>query len=966
MRFRARPTAFALFALLSSLMVGVTPASAVTVDEVYERPADGVYVVDGHGWGHGRGLSQYGALGAAGAGIGYTAILDSYYPGTAQSASITGNMRTMLFADDGVDTVVAASAGLAVTDVPSGGHWVLPVGPAITRWRIAIAADATLRVQSSGDGKTWANYAPGGIAGFGGPVQFDGGPIQIYLPDNTRRDYRGAMQGVRTSTTTMASVNVASIEDYLKGVVPRESPSWFPAEALKAQAVAARSYSAYKRNNAPAAAQWDICDTTQCQVYGGQRLFLDASGGKIIELEQATTSAAVDATASVVRTYKGLPIFAEFSASNGGFSVQGDTTPYLVAKADPWDGLDKRDTVHSWTASVPVTAIETAFPALGRLARVRVTSRDGNGEWGGRVLGVVLEGTNAAGAATSVTTDGNTFYNAYDWPGRADGMRSRWWHIRPVYDATLAVRSADPTLVRAPAVNAASYVDVVNSGLTSWDPAALHFAVATGASNADPYTGGDTTPGGFVLNLTTGDGSVVQPGQVGRVQLPWNIGAIKAGSYTATYSLMHGSTRFGPQVQWKITVVEPVFGAAVVGGVSSGPTGATPALAPQAVASDGTVAVARTGRTAVRLLFKNTSNLSWPLAGPVRLATSGPRNRLSVSSGPGWLSRNRAAKVIGVLDDPSATRVAPGQTAIVDATIFGNNRPAGTSVETFELIWEAQAWIPRSAVTVHIARIETRVSRVAELVTAPSAAVRLVDFPRGTTTLTVRARNLGANSWRVGGSDVLGLTTSAGGALRAPGWLSATRTTRLGKGAGGADGVVYPGEVGEWRVPISAFRKRAGVVTASLRPVNMSSRVFYGPTTASKVTIVPGVLAGTLVQATQNAVVPRAGSRVVFLDVRNTSNFAWPVGSAVRTAALQPGGSRSRHASWLSATRPGAISFNATRKGARDVRPGEIARLSFRLAGNNRKPGAYAESFGVLWDGWRALKPTVTLRYVVR
>lgn len=965
MRFRTSSTFLTLIALTAALCVGSAPASAVTVDEVFERPADGIYVVDGHGWGHGRGMSQYGALGAAGTGVGFTDILNFYYPGTGQSASVTGNMRVLLNADEGVDTVVAAVAGLAVTDVPTGGHWVLPVDPAITRWRFAIAADGTLRVQSSGDGKTWANYAPGGIAGFGGPVQFDSAPIQIYLPDNTRRDYRGAMQGVRTSTTTMASVNNVSMEDYLKGVVPRESPSWFHPEALKAQAVAARSYSAYKRANVPAAAQWDICDTTQCQVYGGQRLFLDASGGKLVELEQATTTAAVDATATIVRTWKDGPIFAEFSASNGGFSVPGGTTPYLMAKADPWSGLDKRDTVHAWNARVPVAAIETAYPAVGRLARVRVTSRDGNGEWGGRVLGVVLEGTSPTGSSTSVSTDGNTFYNAYDWPGRSDGMRSRWWRIRPVYDATLAVRSPDPTVVRPPARNAASYVDLVNSGGTAWDPAALHFAVAGNA--ADPYTAGDTTPGGFAINLTTNDSSAVQPGQSARLQLPWSIAAVKAGAYTATYRLMHGSTQFGPPVSWQLTVVEPVFSAAVIGRPALAPAGVTPAFAPQPVAGDGTVAVARAGRTSVRLLFKNTGNLSWPVGGPVRLATSGARNRLSASSGPGWLTRNRAAAVSGVLEDADARAVAPGQTAFIDVNLYGNNRAAGSSTETFELIWEAQAWLAKSSVALTVARIDTTVSRVAELVTAPSAAVRLVDFPRGTTTLTLRVRNLGANAWRVGGTDVLGIAAASGAALRSPGWIAATRTTRLSRAAGGADGLVYPGEVGEWRVPISAFRKRPGVVSAAFQPVNMTSRLFYGPKTGSKVTIVAGLMAGTVVQATQNAVVPRAGNRVVFIDVRNTSNVAWPVGSAVRTAALQAGGSKSRHASWLSPTRPGAISFNATRRTARDVRPGEVARLSFRIAGNNRKPGVYAEPIGVLWDGWRsALKTPVRLRYIIR
>ena len=965
MRCRARTTVLAVAGLLAGLVVAVTPAAAVPVDEVYERPADGVYVVDGHGWGHGRGMSQDGALGAAGAGVAFTQILDAYYPGTAQSASATGDIRVLLGADDGVDTVVAAVAGLAVTDVPTGGHWVLPVDAAITRWRIAMAADATLRVQSSPDGKTWANYSPGGTLGFGGPVQFDSAPIQLFLPDNTRRDYRGRMQGVRTSTTTMASVNVLNLEDYVKGVVPRESPSWFPAEALKAQAVAARSYSAYKRANAPAGAQWDICDTTQCQVYGGRR-YLDASGGTVVELEQPSSNAAVDATAAVVRTYNGGPIFAEFSSSNGGFSVAGAPTPYLLAKADPWDGLDPRATTHTWLSSVPVTAIEAAYPALGRLARVRVTSRDGNGEWGGRVLSVVLEGTNSAGAATSVSTDGQTFYNAYAWPDKSGGMRSRWWHIRPVYDATLAVRSADPTVVRPPAGNAASYVDIVNTGRTQWDPAALHFAVAGTTGGADPYTGGAAAPGRFVLNLTTGDGSPVQRGQTARVQIDWNVAAVKAGSYQAAYRLMHGNSQFGPAVEWKLTVVEPVFDAAVAGLPAVAPAGAAPPFSPAPVTADGTVAVARSGRTAVRLLFKNTGNLSWPLAGAVRLGTSGPRNRLSASAGPGWVTRTRPAKVSGVLEDPVATAVAPGQTAIVDATIFGNNRPAGTTTETFELVWDAHAWMPKSLVTLRVARIDTGVSRLAELVTAPSAAVRLVDFPRGQTTLTVRLRNVGANSWRVGGSDVLGLTATGGAKLRAPGWLSATRTTRLGNGAGGADGLVYPGEVGEWLVPIAAFRKRAGALTASLRPINMAARVWYGPTTTSKITIAAGVMAGALVQATQNAVVPRAGNRVVFFDVRNTSNFPWPVRGAVRTAALLPGGSGGRDASWLSATRPGAISFNATRKGARDVRPGETARLSFRIAGNNRKPAAYVEPFGVLWDGWRSLGLRVQLRYVVR
>jgi hypothetical protein len=67
--------------------------------------------------------------------------------------------------------------------------------------------------------------------------------------------------------------------------------------------------------------------------------------------------------------------------------------------------------------------------------------------------------------------------------------------------------------------------------------------------------------------------------------------------------------------------------------------------------------------------------------------------------------------------------------------------------------------MPQSAVTLRVVRVDATVSRVAELVTPPQATVRLVDHPRGTTTLTLQARNVGANPWRVGGTDVLGVTS---------------------------------------------------------------------------------------------------------------------------------------------------------------------------------------------------------------
>ena len=85
--------------------------------------------------------------------------------------------------------------------------------------------------------------------------------------------------------------------------------------------------------------------------------------------------------------------------------------------------------MHAWTASLPVADLERRFPAVGRLQRVRVTTRDGNGAWGGRVKAVVLEGVSSTGAPTSVTTTGAGVHGARAWPATSDGLKSSWWRI---------------------------------------------------------------------------------------------------------------------------------------------------------------------------------------------------------------------------------------------------------------------------------------------------------------------------------------------------------------------------------------------------------------------------------------------------------------------------------------------------------------------------------------------------------
>jgi SpoIID/LytB domain protein len=247
----------------------------------------------------------------------------------------------------------------------------------------------------------------------------------VVLPDGSSREYRGTASAVRRSTGGIYSVVAVPMESYLRGVVPKEmSPSWRPA-ALQAQAVAARTYAAQRRSAASASSAYDICDSTSCQVFTGSSV--TSRTGVRTSYEYANSDAAVAATAGHIRTWAGRPAFTEFSASNGGWSVSGGLA-YLPARADAWDGA-AANSLHTWKATLPAAALEARYPAVGRLTKVKVTARDGKGEWGGRVVTVVLQGEDVVGRPTSVTTTGAGVAASRSWPGAADGLRSSWWQI---------------------------------------------------------------------------------------------------------------------------------------------------------------------------------------------------------------------------------------------------------------------------------------------------------------------------------------------------------------------------------------------------------------------------------------------------------------------------------------------------------------------------------------------------------
>ncbi len=394
----SRPARLWLAILASALVLPVLPAGAASGAESRKRietwatPGATAITFTGHGFGHGHGLSQYGALGAAGQGMTWQQISEFYYPGTTWS-TIGGKIRVLITADTGRDVQVVAQRGLKVASLARKRTWRLPP-VAAKKWRLVAAGDDTAVQYTSGRAwRTWKKVT--GEAEFSSVT----GLLTLVVPGG-RRDYRGTLQSVAPRQGKRQTVNKLSMEAYLRGVVPEEVPAlWAPA-AVSAQSVAARTYAAFERAH-PSAGHYDLCDTTQCQVYGGA------------DVEHPAATAAIKATAKQGLSYDGRPAFTQFSASNGGFSSAG-SMPYLVAQADPYDSL-ANPTYSRWTRTIDDTQVEAQWPAIGDLTAIEVTARDGNGDWGGRVSDMAFIGTTG-----TARVDGDTVRSAF-------GLYSDWF-----------------------------------------------------------------------------------------------------------------------------------------------------------------------------------------------------------------------------------------------------------------------------------------------------------------------------------------------------------------------------------------------------------------------------------------------------------------------------------------------------------------------------------------------------------
>jgi LysM repeat protein len=401
----------------------------------------GPVVVDGRGWGHGRGMGQYGALGyAIDEGWGRDQILDHYYGGTTPMVVPDVEIGVRLLSHDSKPTTVYLSDGiLLVGDLQ--GPWTVVDAKVV---RIVLDGDMDrYRVYSGsscgGDftdtgvvlnspvariAPAWpigsTPYSTGGVASTADGMAFDlvdqaeaglDQTLQLCEGATSATWYRGEIRAARYGAR-QRTVNWVAIEQYLRSVVPSEMPSVWAAmgdgagrQALEVQAVAARSYALAEVRYEYA----KTCDTIRCQVYSGRR---SRRGGSGWDHETAETDAAVAATTGMVRLMDGVVSRTEFSASTGGHTITVD----FVGVVDAGDDVSINP-VHRWTDEVDSTRVADAF-GLGPLYEIQVIERDGYGDDGGRAVEVELR-----------ARDGNRFVVSGDRFRREFGLRSNWFGV---------------------------------------------------------------------------------------------------------------------------------------------------------------------------------------------------------------------------------------------------------------------------------------------------------------------------------------------------------------------------------------------------------------------------------------------------------------------------------------------------------------------------------------------------------
>jgi len=354
-----------------------TVIAALLVALAAAAPAHGAsrLVISGAGFGHGIGMSQYGAMGYARAGADHAAILAHYYTGT-QLGRLGGPQAVRVLLKTSTRIVFSGAGSVA-------GQRTLDPAQTYSAVR-GLAGGVRLR---SASGRELGTYQA--------PLTITGGPAGVQVRGRSQNgvsngSYRGTLEIRPAAIGGVSAINALDLESYVRGVVAGEMPSDWPQEALRAQADAARTYAL---STTKAGDGFDQYADTRSQMYKG------------IAGETAATDLAVAATAGEIVLFDGKPIVTYYFSTSGGQTeniensfLGAEPEPYLVSVPDPYDGASPR---HRWVRRLTLGSAQRRLGGLvkGGLRQIRVLQRGRSP----RVVRAEIVGTAGTTAVTGPT-----------------------------------------------------------------------------------------------------------------------------------------------------------------------------------------------------------------------------------------------------------------------------------------------------------------------------------------------------------------------------------------------------------------------------------------------------------------------------------------------------------------------------------------------------------------------------------
>jgi SpoIID/LytB domain protein len=394
------------------------------------------FVIKGAGFGHGIGLSQYGADGYALHGFDYKTIIGHYYQGTGLATVAPAPTIRVLLESASAPSFTGASDASGRNLDPAKTYSVVRAGGT----RVALRSPTGRR-----------------LATFDGTLRVTGdAPLRLNgLAGNGVRSgrYRGALEFRAGLFSGVSAINAIGLEDYVRGVVSAESPAAWPAAALEAQAVVARSY-AITTDAGSANDGFTAYPDTRSQMYRG------------VAAEYPSTESAVRATRGQVVTYGGKPVVTYFFSTSGGKTENVENSfigalprPWLHGVNDPFDSVSPRHRWGPYRMTLAQAGAKLGGLVKGHFRSIKVLERG----FSPRVVRAQVVGT---GGRTSVT--GATLRQRF-------GLYDTWAYYTTITSTTKTTTTAPA----APATDGAGQGDPASGGTAPTAPAGTARAART-------------------------------------------------------------------------------------------------------------------------------------------------------------------------------------------------------------------------------------------------------------------------------------------------------------------------------------------------------------------------------------------------------------------------------------------------------------------------------------------------------